>query len=130
MKRLQNKGRHIKYENMLVFARFKYAVDRPAFRVHIWDLFEECSLATTSFEAQFDEIYERLYDEYEDQGFDKFEARELSGSDDNVSSEDVAQDQASEDLIEAVDAIYVNGSNLFAEETQVSLSKDGKSVDD
>ena len=36
---------------MVVFARFKYAADKPAFKVHIWDLFGECSLDSVSFET-------------------------------------------------------------------------------
>ena len=30
----------LKYENMGVFARFKYDENYPAFRVHIWDIFD------------------------------------------------------------------------------------------
>ena len=29
-----------KYENMNVFARFKYAENKPALQVHIWDILD------------------------------------------------------------------------------------------
>lgn len=55
---------------MSVFARFKYDENYPAFRVHIWDIFDEANLTTDSFETLIDSIYDQLAVKFEDEGFD------------------------------------------------------------
>ena len=58
-------------------------------------------------------MYERLYDEYEDQGFDECDVAELSGSEHAV-SEHSGHDIADQELIEAFDKINPH-DNIFAE---------------
>ena len=40
-------------ENMTVFAKFKYARNRAALRVHMWDIFHDANVNTATFEKMF-----------------------------------------------------------------------------
>jgi len=50
----------LKVEEMTCWARFKYSEKQPSFRVHIWDIFDQASLETRTFEAFFEKIFEKL----------------------------------------------------------------------
>ena len=58
-----------KYEDMAAYARFKYSKDEPAFRVHMWEVFDEANLSTSTFEDLFAAIYQKLADMFDDEGF-------------------------------------------------------------
>ena len=59
-----------RYEDMTIFARFKYDKNMPAFRLHVWDLLQECNMVSSTFEKLFDRFYDRLLEIYDEQGFD------------------------------------------------------------
>ena len=57
------------FEDMTVFARFKYSKDLPAFRVHMWEVYDEANYSTKTFEDMFAAIYEKMADMFDDEGF-------------------------------------------------------------
>ena len=69
----------LQYNDMTVFAIFKYSPDKPALRVHIWDIFENANLETVDFNQFFDSVYDQLLEVYEDNGFDEELASEVKG---------------------------------------------------
>ena len=54
---------------MSCWARFKYSETDPAFRVHIWDIFDEALNETKNFDAFFEKIFDKLSELYLEQGF-------------------------------------------------------------
>ena len=58
-----------KYEDMTAYARFKYSKDEPAFSVHMWEIFDEANLSTSTFEDLFDAIYHKLAEMFDAEGF-------------------------------------------------------------
>ena len=62
---------------MTVFARFVYASDKPALRVHIWDIFDEANLEAKDFVCFFDKVYEKFEDIFFEHGFESY-VEELS----------------------------------------------------
>ena len=58
-----------RFEDMTVFARFKYSHDLPAFRVHMWEVFDNANYSTKSFEDLFTAIYEKMAEMFDDEGF-------------------------------------------------------------
>jgi hypothetical protein len=65
-----DRTKHKKYENMTCFAKYKFAADKPAFRVHIWEVFDEANMASKNFNRMFEIIENKLCQMYEDQGFE------------------------------------------------------------
>ena len=76
----------LRMEEMTVFARFKYQKDRPALRVHIWEIFDFANLNTASFKDLFQSIYDQLCDVYDEQQFeeDVHEIDEIMSESDEV----------------------------------------------
>ena len=105
----------LQYNDMTVFAIFKYSPDKPALRVHIWDIFENANLETVDFNQFFDSVYDQLLEVYEDNGFDEEGIKELSDldlySDNDVGGGSIQADSANEDFADAVGAI--TKYNLF-----------------
>ena len=67
----------LRLENMAVFARFKFERNRPALRVHIWDIFDFANINTATFSDLFESIYNKLCDVHDEQNFEE-DVRELS----------------------------------------------------
>ena len=107
---------------MTVFARFKYQRDRPALRVHIWDIFDYANLNTSSIPDLFQSIHEQLCEIYEEQNFDKdvieLSAEHLSDSDNSHSSEDSANEMLVNDLYK------ITKYNVFDEDADEDADED------
>ena len=56
--------RKLDLSEMHCWARYKYSETIPAYRVHIWDLFDEALLETKTFETFFDRIFAKLSELY------------------------------------------------------------------
>ena len=54
---------------MTVFARFKFSKKQPAFRVHIWEIFDEANYSTKSFDDLFAAMTEKLADSFDEEDF-------------------------------------------------------------
>ena len=57
------------FEDMTAFARFKYSKDVPAFRVHMWEIFDHANYSTKNFEDLFRAIFEKMEDIFDEEGF-------------------------------------------------------------
>ena len=57
------------FEDMTVYARFKYSKDVPAFRVHMWEIFDQANYSTKNFEDLFSAIFEKMEDIFDEEGF-------------------------------------------------------------
>ena len=55
-------GLHI--EDMSCWAHFKFNSKQPSFKVHVWEIFDEASLDSKTFETFFEKIFEKLSDVY------------------------------------------------------------------
>ena len=93
--------KNLKYDNMTCFARFKYAIDKPAFRVHIWDVFDKANLTTKNFSSMLDSIESELCEMYAEQGFDSSD-EEMELDAEEADFEKASDDSANANLVEAV----------------------------
>ena len=93
-----------KYENMTVFAHFKYSENKPVLHVHIWDIFDNANQDTENFDTFFDNIYEKLKVEHSKLGIEEsIEELAMNNSfstENNVRSE--MNDSAHEELMAAI----------------------------
>ena len=98
MKRHQS----LKVEEMSCWARFKYDKNKPSLKVHIWDIFDEASLETTTFETFFERIFQMLGEIYQREKFslDLSEVSEYNGE--SVKEDDKSDDSASVKLMEEI----------------------------
>ena len=91
---------------MSCWAHFKFHHKQPSFKVHVWEIFDEASLDSKTFETFFDKIFEKLSDLYQEQGFDmdleEVEDYAVSSQHSVVESEDSAGQKLIEDLNKAV----------------------------
>ena len=91
---------------MSCWAHFKFHPKQPSFKVHVWEIFDEASLDSKTFETFFDKIFEKLSDLYQEQGFDmdleEVEDYAVSSQHSVVESEDSAGQKLIEDLNKAV----------------------------
>lgn len=114
LKRL-SRSRMLRYEDMTVFARFKYNKDKPALRVHVWDIFDFANLNTTNFGDLFASIYEQLVEVYEEQGFEE-DVHEVAQGHVSIESEGdevpPSEDSANEMLVNDIGEI--TKFNVFA----------------
>ena len=60
----------LKLDQMSCWARYKYAEKEPAFRVHVWDIFDEALMATKTLDSFFDVMWDKLHEIYIEQGWD------------------------------------------------------------
>lgn len=49
---------------MTCWARYKYSETAPAFRVHVWNIFDEALGETKSFDALFTNLFKKLSELY------------------------------------------------------------------
>ena len=80
---------------MSCWARFKFDKNKPSLKVHVWDIFDEASLETTTFEAFFDKIFYKLGEIYQKENFslDLEEVSDYNGE--SVKEEEQTEDSAS-----------------------------------
>lgn len=80
---------------MSCWARFKYDKNKPSLKVHVWDIFDEASFETTTFETFFDKIFQKLGEIYQRENF-SFDLEEVSDyNGESVREEDETEDSAS-----------------------------------
>lgn len=109
---------------MTCFARFKYHENKPAFRVHIWDVFDAANEKTKDFYSMFDQIEYRLAEMYEEQGFDS-DDEEKDLDNEEVEYENASDDSANADLIEQI--YKITRKNVFDDSTDGSKVDSGSS---
>ena len=107
--------RSLKYEEMNVFARFKYAQGKPALRVHVWDLFDNANFATKDFTSFFEEMYTQLKKMYEENGFDD-ETKELQIDE---KSDNESEDSTNEQFVQAI--ADMTRFSIFNKDTEESV---------
>ena len=95
---------------MTCFARFKYHESKPAFRVHIWDVFDAANEKTKDFYSMFNQIEYRLAEMYGEQGFDSDDEEKVLGNEE-AEYENASDDSANADLIEQI--YKITKKNIF-----------------
>ena len=86
---------------MTCFARFKYHESKPAFRVHIWEVFDAANEKAKDFYTMFDQIEYRMAEMYGEQGFDSDDEEKVLGNEE-AEYENASDDSANADLIEQI----------------------------
>ena len=105
---------------MTCFARFKYHESKPAFRVHIWDIFDAANEKTKDFYTMFDQIEYRIAEMYAEQGFDSGDEEKVLGNEE-AEYENASDDSANADFIEQI--YKITKKNIF------DGSTDGSKID-
>jgi len=111
----------LRYENMTVFARFKYSVDKAALRVHVWDIFDYANLNTSSLNDLFDSIHDQLCEVYDEQGFED-DVEEVHDEGITIASneyESPSEDSANDMLVNDIGEI--TKFNVFADDVNEKL---------
>ena len=65
-----SKRSNLQWQDLQVYARFCYSKDKPALRVHVWDIFDEAHLNTKDLNDFYDHIYNQLEDLFYEQDFE------------------------------------------------------------
>ena len=112
---------------MTCWARYKYSESDPAFRVHVWDIFDEALMETKNFDSFFERIWEKLKQIYADQewAIGQIEVVNDCESDDDKASDDSAHEQL-------MNAIYkVTNTNLLdTKEGQKYFNTEDQNIND
>ena len=77
----------------------------------MWDIFDDALMETRDFDSFFDRIFDKLLEQYKEQGF-SFEQQELVNAGDS-SKDDDSYDSAQADLIGEINNISTTQMNLF-----------------
>lgn len=77
----------------------------------MWDIFDDALMETRDFDSFFDRIFDKLLEQYKEQGF-SFEQQELVNAKDS-SKDDDSYDSAQADLIGEINNISTTQMNLF-----------------
>ena len=77
----------------------------------MWDIFDDALMETRDFDSFFDRIFDKLLEQYKEQGF-SFEQKELVNTGDS-SKDDDSYDSAQADLIGEINNISTTQMNLF-----------------
>ena len=87
-----------------MFARFTYSKEKPAVRVHVWDLFDQANMKTTDFHSLWDSIYDSFEELFADKDLES-DVEEISLATDAHTESLKSSDSIENELLERVNAI-------------------------